>query len=59
MGPASKEDIAKRWGRILVEGMTKETKEPIIKKTFILENFCLAKAPKLYLEISTVLKPEM
>lgn len=58
MGPASKEEIAKRWGRILVEGMTKETKEPIIKKT-LPENFCLAKAPKLYLEISTVLKPEM
>lgn len=55
LGPAVKEEIAKRWGRILVEGMTKETKESLVKKTLIPENFCLAKAPNLNLEISAVL----
>lgn len=55
LGPAVKEEIAKRWGRILVEGMTKETKESLMKKTLIPENFCLSKAPKLNLEISAVL----
>lgn len=55
LGPAVKEEIAKRWGKILVDGMIKEAKESLVKKTLVPENFCLAKAPKLNLEISAVL----
>ncbi|XP_063823052.1 uncharacterized protein LOC135072982 [Ostrinia nubilalis] len=55
LGPAISEEISKRWGRIIVEGMTKEAKEAILQKILIPENFKLAKAPKLNQEISAVL----
>lgn len=55
MGPAINNEISKRWGRVIIEGMTKEAKESIIHKTLIPENFRLAKAPKLNLEIAAVL----
>lgn len=59
LGPPINEEIAKRWGRVLVEGLTKETRDAIIKKTLIPENFDISKAPKLNLEISTVLSDNM
>lgn len=59
LGPAINDEIAKRWGRILVEGLTKESKDATIKKTLTPENFCLSKAPKLNLEISAVLSDNM
>uniref|UniRef100_A0A2A4K087 Uncharacterized protein n=1 Tax=Heliothis virescens TaxID=7102 RepID=A0A2A4K087_HELVI len=55
LGPAINEEISKRWGRILVEGMTKEMKEVTLKTTLTPENFTLSKAPKLNLEMSAII----
>lgn len=55
LGPAINGEISKRWGRVIVEGMTKDAKEAITQKALIPENFRLAKAPKLNLEIAAVL----
>ncbi|XP_063822315.1 uncharacterized protein LOC135072317 [Ostrinia nubilalis] len=59
LGAPINDEIAKRWGRVLVEGMTKDAKENIMKQTLIPENFVLSKAPKLNLEISAVLSDSM
>ncbi|XP_047036392.1 uncharacterized protein LOC124642121 [Helicoverpa zea] len=55
LGPPINEEISKRWGRILVEGLTREAKEAIMKATLTPENFTLSKAPKLNLEMSAVI----
>lgn len=55
LGPSINGEISKRWGRIIVEGMTKEAKEALLQKVLIPENFQLTKAPKLNLEIAAVL----
>ncbi|XP_069362126.1 uncharacterized protein [Maniola hyperantus] len=54
-GPGIPEEIAKRWGRVLADGLTKEQKEQINEKYFITDNFRLAKAPMLNPEITHVL----
>lgn len=48
-------EISERWGRILVNGLTKEQKESLLSKTLIPGNFLLAKAPKLNAEVAAVL----
>lgn len=55
LGPPINEEISKRWGRVLIEGLTKEVKEATLKKTLTPENFTLVKAPKINLEISAVI----
>ncbi|KAI5651343.1 hypothetical protein NE865_00587 [Phthorimaea operculella] len=54
-GPKIPEEIAKRWGRVLVDGLTKEQKQEIIEKSLIPDNFRLVKAPLLNQEIIPVL----
>lgn len=54
-GPKIPEEISKRWGRIIVEGLGKEQKQELIEKFLIPENFKSLKAPKLNAEISAVL----
>ncbi|XP_063387609.1 uncharacterized protein LOC134673541 [Cydia fagiglandana] len=54
-GPNVPEEIAKRWGRIAVEGLGKEEKEELTEKFLIPENFKLLKAPKLNAEIAAVM----
>lgn len=55
LGPKIPEEIAERWGRILVNGLIKEQKQEILEKTLIPENFVLLKAPQLNPEIAPVL----
>ncbi|KAJ8737068.1 hypothetical protein PYW07_000339 [Mythimna separata] len=55
LGPPIPDEIAKRWGRILVEGLTREQKQEGLEKSLIPENFKLAKAPLLNPEIIPVL----
>ncbi|XP_047987139.1 uncharacterized protein LOC125226992 [Leguminivora glycinivorella] len=54
-GPNVPDEIAKRWGRITVEGLGKEEKEELTEKFLVPENFKLLKAPKLNAEIATVM----
>ncbi|KAJ2941535.1 hypothetical protein O0L34_g14588 [Tuta absoluta] len=54
-GPKIPEELSKRWGRVLVDGLTKEQKQEIMEKTQIPENFRLVKAPLLNPEIAPVL----
>ncbi|KAJ2953551.1 hypothetical protein O0L34_g1153 [Tuta absoluta] len=54
-GPKIPEEISKRWGRVLVDGLTKEQKQNIIEKCLIPDNFRLVKAPLLNQEIIPVL----
>lgn len=54
-GPIIQEEIAKRWGHILCEGLNKDQKKALGEKICVPENFQLVKAPKLNPEISAVL----
>lgn len=54
-GPKIPEEISKRWGRILCEGLNKDQKKSLGEKICVPENFQLVKAPKLNPEISAVL----
>ncbi|XP_047021797.1 uncharacterized protein LOC124635322 [Helicoverpa zea] len=54
-GPPIPDEIAKRWGCILVDGLTKEQKQEVWEKSLVPENFKLAKAPLLNPEIIPVL----
>lgn len=54
-GPKIPEEIAKRWGRVLLDGLTKEQKQEILEKVLVPDNFRLAKAPLLNPEIMPVL----
>lgn len=48
-------EISERWGRILLDGLAKEQKEKLMAKMLIPKNFELAKAPKLNLEVASIL----
>ena len=54
-GPNIPEEIAERWGRVLVDGIAKEQKPQVTEKCLIPSNFRLAKAPVLNPEILPVL----
>lgn len=43
-GPKIQEEISKRWGRVLLDGLNKEQKLAIKDKVLIPENFKLANA---------------
>ncbi|RVE53055.1 hypothetical protein evm_002353 [Chilo suppressalis] len=55
LGPPISEEIAKRWGKVIIDGMTKEAKEAAVKKILIPENFLVLKVSQLNIEISAVL----
>lgn len=50
------DEISKRWGRVLVDGLEKDVKQKLPEKHLIPDNFRLAKAPILNPEIISVLK---
>lgn len=54
-GPPIPDEIAKRWGCILVDGLTREQKQEGLEISLVPENFKLAKAPLLNPEIIPVL----
>ncbi|KAL4721672.1 hypothetical protein ACJJTC_011788 [Scirpophaga incertulas] len=54
-GPKIQEEISKRWGRILCEGLNKDQRKELGEKILVPENFQLVKAPKLNPEIASVL----
>ncbi|CAG9120206.1 unnamed protein product [Plutella xylostella] len=54
-GPKILDEISERWGRVLVDGLTKEQKVDIQEKNLVPENFKLAKAPLLNQEVIGVL----
>lgn len=54
-GPRIREEISKRWGKIIMEGLGKEQKQKLFNNILTPENFQLIKAPKLNQEISSVL----
>jgi hypothetical protein len=55
LGPKIQEEISKRWGRVLVDGLNKEQRQALHEKFLFPENFKLAKAPLLNPEIAPVL----
>ncbi|XP_063387278.1 uncharacterized protein LOC134673245 [Cydia fagiglandana] len=54
-GPKITDEISKRWGRVLVDGLEKDVKQKLPEKHLIPDNFRLAKAPILNPEIISVL----
>ncbi|CAG9137638.1 unnamed protein product [Plutella xylostella] len=54
-GPKILDEISERWGRVLVDGLTKEQNVDIQEKNLVPENFKLAKAPLLNQEVIGVL----
>ncbi|KAL0861714.1 hypothetical protein ABMA27_009195 [Loxostege sticticalis] len=54
-GPKIQDELSKRWGRILCEGLNKDQKKDLLEKILVPENFQLVKAPKLNPEIAAVL----
>lgn len=54
-GPRIQEEISKRWGRILCEGLNKDQKKMLSEKILVPENFKLVKAPTLNQEIEAVM----
>lgn len=54
-GPKIPEEVSKRWGRILLDGLNKDHKKELLATTLIPENFQLLKAPLLNQEISSVM----
>lgn len=54
-GPKIPEEISKRWGRILCEGLNKDQKKALTEKIQAPENFQLVKEPKLNPEIAAVM----
>lgn len=53
--PKIRDEISERWGRIIVDGLSKESLQKLMESIHIPENFKLLKAPELNTEISTVL----
>ncbi|XP_049878839.1 uncharacterized protein LOC126375795 [Pectinophora gossypiella] len=51
LGPKIQEEIASRWGRVLVDGLSKDRKQEILASSLIPDNFRLAKAPLLNPEV--------
>jgi hypothetical protein len=49
------QEISERWGKIILTGLAKESKDGLLNKTLIPENFQLAKAPKLNAEVASIL----
>ncbi|XP_026317158.1 uncharacterized protein LOC113229885 [Hyposmocoma kahamanoa] len=54
-GPKIRDEVSKRWGSILMDGLGKEQRQNLLESALIPENFQLLKAPKLNPEISAVL----
>lgn len=54
-GPKVREEVSKRWGKIIMEGLNKEQRQKLMDNIHIPENFQLLKAPKVNQEISAVL----
>ncbi|KAJ2938112.1 hypothetical protein O0L34_g17676 [Tuta absoluta] len=55
LGAKVPDEISKRWGRILTDGLSKEHKQELFTKMLIPENFQLLKAPVLNQETAAVL----
>ncbi|KAI5633289.1 hypothetical protein NE865_13992 [Phthorimaea operculella] len=55
LGVKVPDEISKRWGRILTDGLSREHKQELVAKMLIPENFQLLKAPVLNQEIAAVL----
>lgn len=53
--PKIRDEISERWGKIVVDGLSKESIQKLIENIHIPENFKLLKAPGLNPEISAVL----
>ncbi|XP_073954163.1 uncharacterized protein [Choristoneura fumiferana] len=54
-GPPVREEVSKRWGKIIMEGLGKEQKQKLLESQLFPDNFQILKAPKLNPEISTIL----
>lgn len=54
-GPPIREEVSKRWGKIIMEGLGKEQKQKLLESHLFPDNFQILKAPKLNPEISTIL----
>lgn len=55
LGTKIPEEVAERWGKILLDGLAKDQKETLKGKMLVPENFTLARAPKLNPEVASVL----
>ncbi|KAL4705170.1 hypothetical protein ACJJTC_007916 [Scirpophaga incertulas] len=55
MGPRILEEVSKRWGKILIEGLDRSHKKELLSTILVPENFQLLKAPLLNQEISSVM----
>lgn len=55
LGTKIPEEVAERWGKILLDGLAKDQKEILKGKMLVPENFTLARAPKLNPEVASVL----
>ncbi|KAL4707140.1 hypothetical protein ACJJTC_018875 [Scirpophaga incertulas] len=55
MGPRILEEVSKRWGKILIDGLDRSHKKEPLSTILIPENFQLLKAPLLNQEISSVM----
>lgn len=53
--PKIREEISERWGKIAIDGLSKESKQNIMENILIPENLKSLKAPVLNQEIATVL----
>lgn len=53
--PNIRDEIAERWGKIILDGLSKESVQKLMENIRIPENFKLLKAPELNTEIATVL----
>lgn len=55
LGPKIPEEVSKRWGRILVDGLNRDQKKELLSTILIPENFQILKAPLLNQEIASVM----
>lgn len=55
LGPKIPEEVSKRWGGILMDGLNRDHKKELLSTTLIPENFQLLKAPLLNQEIASVM----
>lgn len=55
LGMKIPDELAERWGKILLDGLAKEQKEALRGKMLVPENFTLARAPLLNPEVASVL----
>lgn len=54
-GPRIVDEVSKRWGKILTDGLDRTHKKDLLSTVLIPENFLLLKAPLLNQEVSSVL----